>query len=135
MADSRTYIKWRDRTKEEHKDYFRKWRKDHKEQLREYYKNWHKQNPDYEKNRRLQSCYGIDLETYSDLFAAQGGECAICGIHADLFERALAVDHNHETGKVRGLLCHNCNLALGSFKDDVARLQKAVQYLVRNGEL
>jgi hypothetical protein len=65
-------------------------------------------------------------EEYSTMLNTQGGVCAIC---KGVCTRALAVDHNHVTGKVRGLLCNNCNRGLGHLKDDVGLLRQAVMYL------
>ena len=62
-----------------------------------------------DKARRLN--YGLPKGTYANLVAAQEGKCAICKNVAK-----LAVDHNHETGKARGLLCHSCNLAVGAYE-------------------
>ncbi len=73
--------------------------------------------------------YGIGLDEYNQMFADQGGCCAICGKHQTEFKKSLAVDHNHETGKVRALLCVNCNLGVGCFKDDSSLLQAAIRYL------
>lgn len=57
-------------------------------------------------------------------------KCGICGSEAKNQAKALNVDHCHETGEVRGMLCISCNLALGAFKDDISLLHKAVQYLI-----
>ena len=65
---------------------------------------------------------------FKEMFEYQGGKCAICEEQC-LTERELAVDHCHKTGKVRGLLCMRCNTALGSFKDDLLLLEKAMFYL------
>jgi len=73
--------------------------------------------------------YGISQEEYDDLLARQDGGCAICGSREDTKDYRLPVDHNHETGKIRGLLCHRCNLAIGQFQDDVDLLRKAIKYL------
>ncbi len=78
--------------------------------------------------------YGITPEQYDELLALQRGVCAICGQPERSKTRnghvkALAVDHDHETGEVRGLLCDNCNRGLGHFKDDAERLAAAVAYL------
>jgi hypothetical protein len=66
--------------------------------------------------------YGITLETYVLLFEKQKGRCAICGRSQKDFKRRLAVDHDHETGKIRGLLCVGCNNLVGHYeklKDEV----------------
>ena len=78
----------------------------------------------------LRSKYGLTPETYDALLETQAGACAICGCKAG--KRALHVDHDHRTGKVRGLLCNNCNRCLGLLKDDVAVLRSAVAYLERS---
>ena len=70
------------------------------------------------------SKYGITEKEYQTLLEEQGGLCAICKE-----EQKLAVDHCHITQKVRGLLCHACNVALGFFKDDPVRVDAAVVYL------
>lgn len=66
------------------------------------------------------------MAQYLAMLLAQGGKCAICG---EMPKRALAVDHCHATKATRGLLCVPCNLVLGIFKDDVARLENAARYL------
>lgn len=71
--------------------------------------------------------YGLASGQYDELFAQQGGTCAIC--HRCPRQVALSVDHDHVTGRVRGLLCQNCNAALGMFKDDPALLARAIDYL------
>lgn len=72
----------------------------------------------------------IGEEEYLALMLEQGGKCAVCGCAPDP-ERALAIDHDHATGEVRGLLCTRCNLGLGYFGDDPARLLAARDYLLR----
>ena len=72
--------------------------------------------------------YGITLEEYNMLLGKQKNVCAICS-EVCSSKRRLAVDHNHETGAVRGLLCSNCNRGLGLFKDKIDRLNKAIEYL------
>lgn len=77
--------------------------------------------------------HGMDnaeaLETYTILWEAQGGVCAVCG-QTEPLERRLALDHCHETNRVRGLLCTRCNLALGLLDDDVQKMKSAITYLV-----
>ena len=92
---------------------------------------WHKRK-DHQKNYVLEKTYGITLNEYQNLRTFQENKCAICGCEVmDVTGRELAVDHCHKSGKVRGLLCSNCNLGLGSFKDDPELLTKAIEYLVR----
>lgn len=72
--------------------------------------------------------YGLTVADYQALLDKQGGTCALCGVPpAD--GRRLAVDHDHVTGRVRGLLCQRCNGGLGALGDDVAGLQRAIAYL------
>lgn len=73
--------------------------------------------------------YGLTEEKFNKMFEVQNGCCAICGKHQSDFKRALSVDHCHESGSVRGLLCSKCNTGLGSFKDDPTLLMKAAKYL------
>lgn len=70
--------------------------------------------------------YGVSAEQVEAMIAAQGGACAICG-RPD----PEHVDHCHETGLVRGVLCFNCNGGLGQFGDDIERLHAAIAYLRR----
>lgn len=72
---------------------------------------------------------GIDIATFEQLLTAQNGQCAICKVPANELRRRLCIDHDHVTGAVRGLLCGNCNRALGYFNDNPERLQNATRYL------
>lgn len=85
------------------------------------------------KDRYLKKHYGISLDDYEKMFEKQNGVCAICG-DPNMSERYkyLAVDHCHETGRIRGLLCDACNKALGGFKDSIDVLKSAVEYLNPN---
>jgi hypothetical protein len=99
-------------------------------------KNWYHKNPEKAKSQRLKR-YGIDLEGYNALRKKQNYCCAICKKREEDVSQgraktpatALHVDHNHLTGKVRGLLCTNCNIILGKCYDDDTILNNAVQYL------
>ena len=79
--------------------------------------------------RHLRSRYGIDAEIYGAILAMQGGCCAICRADAKQIGETLAVDHNHETGKVRGLLCSKCNRMLGCAIDRPEVLRAGADYL------
>ena len=85
----------------------------------------------------LLRCYGMTLEEYEERLIKQEGVCAICklpdgSIKNDKWQ-PLYVDHNHVTGSIRGLLCHNCNVSLGLFNDDVSLLKNAIVYLEGSG--
>lgn len=88
----------------------------------------------YELKRRdvLRKKYGMTLESYEALLAKQDSKCAICGLDVKNHRRALNVDHCHNTGQVRGLLCDDCNIALGKFKDNIQSILKAAEYLARS---
>jgi len=82
-----------------------------------------------DKNRQLKCDHGITLEMYNQMLSHQDNRCAICGIQADAIKTALAVDHNHTTGQIRGLLCMKCNRGIGYLKDSIETLEKAKLYL------
>jgi len=89
---------------------------------------------DKERQRR----FGITPEEYSDLFKSQNGTCAICKQPETATRlgkvKALAVDHCHQSGVVRGLLCADCNMGIGKLKEDKNILFSAIQYLERHSE-
>jgi len=76
--------------------------------------------------------YGITIEEYESLLASQFWACAICGRDEEEFEGRLHIDHDHITGKVRGLLCRKCNSILGYADDDIDVIRKAIAYLERS---
>jgi hypothetical protein len=73
----------------------------------------------------------ISTFEYAKLLVEQNNACAICGVEATELKRELSVDHNHETNKIRGLLCHHCNIGLGNFRDSTTLLSVAIEYLER----
>ena len=98
-------------------------------------KDKHQRNKAHRRNHHLVKLYGITQEQYNEMFIKQGGVCAIChkpetAVHpiTGLIQN-LAVDHNHKTGKVRGLLCDKHNRGLGYFDDNAAELLNAAHYL------
>jgi len=95
----------------------------------EYAKAWRKANPNKVKNSDLKKMFGITLDDYNQMLKSQNNSCAICGKHEDDESSSLAVDHCHTTGKIRGLLCSDCNRGLGMFKDNVVVLKNAISYL------
>jgi DNA repair exonuclease SbcCD ATPase subunit len=83
---------------------------------------------------RLSEVYGITEEEYAALLSAQGGKCAVCGgdNSSSRLSTHLFVDHDHKTGKIRGLLCNNCNMALGFARENPDILLKLRAYLLDN---
>jgi len=114
------------------------WRESHHSGNKaEYQRKWRKRNPDLAKNNDLKRSYGISLVEYEAMLQAQGGKCAICrGAERtrdkDGGPRRMPVDHDHNTGKVRGLICTHCNRALGMFQDSADILRAAIEYVERN---
>lgn len=115
------------------------WKARNKDKVREYNKRYwaekggakhngrkrnQKRDPEAYRDWFRKSRYGITREEWDALFEAQGGRCAICGM-----EKKLHVDHCHETGKVRGLLCIGCNTSLGKLHNNPELLRKAARYL------
>lgn len=74
--------------------------------------------------------YGLTYEFFCKMFQKQDGKCKICGLPQ--LEKRLAIDHDHKTGKIRGLLCDKCNRGLGHFNDDTNLMKLAIDYLVEN---
>ena len=80
----------------------------------------------------IKQLYGITYEEYEAMLEKQNGQCAICGTtdpSAQNNRQHFCVDHCHTTGQVRGLLCDQCNTALGKFKDNINYLENAITYL------
>jgi len=85
----------------------------------------------------VKKMYGLTPNDYQAMFDRQRGVCAICGdVETAQFRgkpRRLSIDHNHQTGNVRGLLCSRCNVALGLLGEDAGRIQKCLDYLQKGG--
>jgi hypothetical protein len=105
--------------------------------FRERHKNnvriYNLRNPRTKFAQRL-SVYGLTIDDYESLLKKQNYKCAICGSDntKSKISNRFYVDHDHETGKIRGLLCSNCNFALGHFNDNIDILLKAISYLEEN---
>ena len=85
-----------------------------------------------EQSRRLKT-YGLTIEDYNSILTKQNYLCGICNTKLEN-NRLTHVDHNHITGKVRGILCHHCNILLGNARDDTNILRSAILYLKENNE-
>ena len=90
---------------------------------------YEKKNPERVRNWRLKNGHGISLDTYNALLNAQGNVCAICSRTEISKQGNLHVDHNHLTGKVRGLLCTKCNTSLGLMDENISLIYKLIEYL------
>jgi hypothetical protein len=116
---------------EEKLAYARRWRKDNKDRTNEYGRDRYHRNLEEsrkyyrDRNRRRRMGAGAD-EKADELLVAQGGKCAIC-----FSPDPNQLDHCHDTGKIRGVLCVRCNLGLGAFADDPTLLEQAIEYLTR----
>ena len=109
-------------------------------------KAWREANPGYHRNyyggnkelwraARLRFKYGISLEEYERILKSQRGRCAICRTDkpGKRWHTTFCVDHDHETGEIRGLLCVGCNFALGQVRDDPKILRAMIAYLEQEG--
>lgn len=141
--------KWRAKNPERAREHARKWLAKNPEKSKEYgltylQKNkerryaqtaqWKKDNPDKvaisERRHALKRKYGLTVEQYEALSAAQNHSCAICKTHRDTQRKGnLVVDHCHDSSAVRGLLCNDCNRALGLFRDSSDNVARAAKYL------
>lgn len=124
----------------------REWRKKNPERAlyhtrRSYHKHKHKNRADpkwRERERKRVRDFtrmkkmGLSAARYEEMLAAQGGRCAICQSQTSFKGRPLYADHCHQTGRVRGLLCHKCNVAIAFMKDDPWLLRQAAAYLDAN---
>lgn len=104
----------------------KRYRLAHLEQERARKKAKYKENPERIYERNLKNKYNLSLDAFNAMRLFQGNACAIC---KEPFAKTPHVDHDHETGNIRGLLCPMCNSGIGYFKDDPLRLRVAIEYL------
>lgn len=123
---SRYYEDNRDRALENMRSY----REANPDRVRESIRRWNADHTDRRRDLYLQRHYGITKAEFDTMESEQGGVCSICGKSDPV---RLAVDHDRNTGQVRGLLCRWCNRFLGFFDHDSARMRKAADYLDRHG--
>lgn len=125
--------KWKKNNRQKHSKINNKWYHENKDKVSNSRKNIYKKNPS--KSERIWSyyigkTYGITQEHYNMMFKSQDGCCAICNRKDN--KKRLAIDHCHNTGIIRGLLCVKCNTALCLLKEDISIFQKAQEYLLKN---
>lgn len=114
-----------------------KYRNECKDCINKYNLELYHKNPKQKDNHRkaawkhqIKKNYGVTPEEYYEMLEKQEGKCKICSTHIDDIDKhVLYIDHCHTTGKVRGLLCQQCNSGLGMFRDRVDLLKKAERYL------
>ncbi len=113
---------------------FKNWDAKNKDKRKEYKHKWKLENPEklkiHSRRTQLKRKYGITLEKYNELLLSQDGHCVFCD-RTPSQERygVLTIDHDHKTGKIRGLLCITHNRSLGVFGDDEEGLLKALAYV------
>jgi len=123
------------RCKECHNVYMRDWNSRNKDKISKQNKKYRLKYPNKFRDSSLRTAFGIGLDGYNEMLKDQEFVCAICKgpettkLHGKI--KNLAVDHCHETGKVRGLLCAKCNTVLGTCGDNIQRLQSMISYLER----
>jgi hypothetical protein len=120
--------KWTEANRERSNGIKRTWEKTNPEKNLEAKRMWSINNKDQKRDYRLQSKYGLTLDQYKMMLTNQKGLCVICETSL-LDENSPCVDHDHITGRVRQLLCRNCNLVLGLVKEKPETLRAAADYL------
>lgn len=110
---------------------YKAWREANADRVKELRREEQKRNRDTRRNYDFKQKYGITLADYDRMFDKQGGMCAIC-FGPPKSGRRMAVDHDHDTGAIRGLLCNTCNLAIGHLRDDPMIVASAAVYLMES---
>jgi hypothetical protein len=110
--------RWRARNPERHRLAIKKWREANRQRHRDNAYWWSAKKE-----------FGITKDQWDEMLRSQGGVCAICSVRPEEVNKRFHVDHDHATGKNRGLLCHYCNLMLGQAKDSATRLRLGAAYL------
>jgi len=118
-------------TREQKLEYKRRYRIKNKEKIQEYNRT-HIESQRRRSRKTTIKEHGLTLEQYQEMYDEQNGCCAICSIHQNELKQALCVDHNHQTNKIRGLLCGKCNRGIGYLNDNIDLLQAAINYLKIN---
>lgn len=124
-------VQWKKNNPERKKQIDKKYRESHRKERRLSQAKWDKNNKEYrkkyQKENYLRFKYNITFEDKHKMYKEQSRRCNIC--RKIFLECELCIDHDHKTGKIRGLLCRECNTGLGNFKDSIAALKLAVRYL------
>ena len=127
------------------REYARKWALEHPEQSKESKRKWKSKNPDHDKERYRKNpegfreksfirTYNITIKDYNLLLQQQNMVCAICKKpeirkHKNGKKYNMAIDHDHNTGKIRGLLCNKCNTSLGLLDENIQNMKNMIKYI------
>lgn len=109
-------------------DYVKFYRSNNRDLMKENSNRYYYNNKDKVRDGYYKRYYGISMAQYLELLEKQNNSCALCGC---VPKKHLSVDHDHKTGKVRGLLCLKCNSSLGVFGDNIEGFLKVIDYLKR----
>lgn len=117
-----------------YKEYQKEYRERNREKAKQTTREWVR--TDHGRNKILLNKYGITLAQYNQMLKEQGGVCAICKQPEQMLYKGkpkrLCVDHDHKTGKVRGILCQRCNTTLGRYEDNPELMRNLITYLEDN---
>lgn len=112
----------------------KKWVSENKDKVRNYFSQYGKtdKNKKYKCDWALRKAHGITITDYDRMSEEQDNLCAICLGEPKCRDGRFRVDHDHEHGNIRALLCNGCNTGIGSFREDTSLLEKAIEYLRRH---
>lgn len=123
--------RWRENNKERNKELAKNYYKQNKEKINlrtsSYYYNNKEKYKGIHRRNHLKEKYNISESEYNKILIRQDYKCAVCG---QIDSRNLCVDHDHKHGNIRGLLCNNCNRAIGHFHENIFSMIKAICYLI-----
>lgn len=132
-CDKKRVKKYRQENREKFRESQKKWQAKNPAKVKQYAKTNYIRNIRVRQNYNLKKLCGITIDQYDETFERQGGVCAICGQPETMKNqygvRRLSADHDHATGRFRGLLCNNCNRFVGFCDESVGVLKKTIQYL------
>jgi hypothetical protein len=127
--------KWRKENPEKYREQRLAWQRKNREKIyakhKEHYRNNRERYRAYSYKSNLKTQFGITLEQYNSLWEAQGSKCVICKRSPSEVSGRFHVDHDHKTGHIRGIICPQCNHAIGLFRDDISVLKNAIKYMKR----
>jgi len=88
--------------------------------------------PNYRREKRRSRSYGLSSISFKTMYDAQNGKCGICFNNMEFLAKTTCVDHDHDNGNIRGILCMKCNLGLGHFEDNIEKMKSAIEYIKKH---